>query len=106
MSMSMGEPMDNCTSQQGQTALCIANPFGHSVWQNFLHVKQQKLFGALFAVQLLGVGFFVGRGLSNSPPLLQYLRIKINKSLSIVDAIRRALSSGIIQPQIYELAIG
>lgn len=102
------EPMNDCATQQNPIALCGASPMGHLlIWQNFLHVTPQKMFDILLAKLLLAVGFFASRGLLHAPHFVtQYLRAKIREGLSIVDPIRRALSRGIIQPQMYELVIG
>jgi hypothetical protein len=105
--MNMDEPMNDCVSQQGEIALCGANPTGHLVWQNFLHVTPQKVLDVLLADLLLAISFLVSRSWLSAPPLAsQRLRTKIKEGLFIVDPICHALSRGIIQPQIYELAIG
>jgi hypothetical protein len=104
--MSMDEPMNDCATQQSQLALCNASPQRHLTWQNFLPVTPQKVLDFLLASLLLAVGFFVSRSWLHAPPLVgQYFRTKIQGGLSIIDPIRRALARGIIQPQIYELAI-
>lgn len=106
--MTMDEPTNDCATQQGQIAICGTNPQGHLLArQNFLPIMPQKVLDFLLASLLLAVGFFVGRSWLHAPPLVgQYLRTKTRVELSIVDPIRRALSRGIIQPKIYELAIG
>jgi len=106
--MSMDKPMSDYMSQQGEMALCGVSPQGHAlVWQNFLHVTPQKVFEILLAALLLVVSFFLGRTWLHAPPLVvQHLRTRIRQSLFIIDPIRRAFSRGIIQPQIYEIAIG
>lgn len=106
--MAMDEPMNDCATQQSQIALCGGSPQSHLLaWQNFLPVTPQKVIDFLLATLLLAIGFFVSRNWLHAPPLVaQHLRAKIQEGLYIVDPIRRALSQGIIQPKIYELAIG
>lgn len=105
--MAMDEPMNDCATQQSPTVLCNASPQGHLLaWQNFLPVSPQNVL-TLLATFLLAVAFLVSQRQLDSPPLVaQYIRTTALGGLSIVDPIRRALARGIIQPQIYELAIG
>lgn len=106
--MAMDGLMNDCATQQSQVALCNKNPQGHLLaWQNFLPVTPQKVLTFLLSALLLAVGFSVSRRWLDSPPLVaQYLHTIVREGLSIIDPIRHALSRGIIQPQIYELAIG
>lgn len=106
--MAMDEPINDCAMQQSRVALCNANPQGHLLaWQNFLPVFPQNTLNFLLSALLLAVGFLVSRKWLDSPPsITQYLRTIIREGISIIDPIRRALSRGIIQPKIYELAIG
>jgi len=105
--MTMDEPMNDCATQRSQIAMCGVSPQSHLLaWQNFLPVTPQKVLDFLLASLLLAAGFFVGRNWLHAPPLIgQYLRTKTRAELSIVDPIHHALSRGIIQPQIYGLAI-
>lgn len=106
--MAMDEPMNDCATQQSQIALCGSSPQSHLLaWQNFLPVTSQKVIDFLLATLLLAIGFFVSRNWLYAPHLVaQHLRAKVQEKLYIVDPIRRVLSRGIIQPKIYELAIG
>lgn len=106
--MAMDEPMNDCATQQSQVALCNASSQGHLLaWQNFLPVSPQQTLNFLLLALLLAVGSFVSCKWLDSPPFVaQYLHTTIQEGLSIINPIRRALSRGIIQPQIYELAIG
>lgn len=106
--MAMEEPMNDCASQRAEIALCGAGPQGHPLnWQNFLPETPQKGLDLIMASLLFAAGFFVSRSSLHAPPLIeQYIRSRFREGLFIIDPIRRALARGIIQPQIYELAIG
>ena len=102
---SMGGPMSSCVPQQGEMALCGISPEGHTlIWQNFLYVAPQKMLEILLAALLCAAAsFFLGRMRLHAPSLVaQHMRTRMREGLFIINPIRRALSRGIIEPQIYE----
>lgn len=106
--MSMSEPSDNCAIYGSEVAVCGTDIQSHiSAWQNFLNVVPQKTFNLLLLALLL---VFATATYKNSCPraseVVGSLVARAYATLDIIDPIKRALARGIIQPQIYNPAIG